>query len=70
MRRSHLWLAVVGLVHPDKIKRNDDAKDGDVLVWGKGLGVGILGAAMNKDECRLRAMKRWWRAQPNSIHRC
>ena len=43
-------LAVVGLVHPDKIKRNDDAKDGDVLVLGKGLGVGILGAAMNKDE--------------------
>ena len=43
-------LAVVGLVHPDKIKRNSDALAGDVLVLGKGLGVGILGAAMNKDE--------------------
>jgi selenide,water dikinase len=43
-------LAVIGLVHPDKIKRNCDAKAGDVLVLGKGLGVGILGAAMNKDE--------------------
>lgn len=43
-------LAVVGLVHPDKIKRNSDAKAGDVLILGKGLGVGILGAAMNKDE--------------------
>jgi selenide,water dikinase len=43
-------LAVVGLVHPDKIKRNSDAQDGDVLILGKGLGVGILGAAMNKDE--------------------
>ncbi len=43
-------LAVIGLVHPDKIKRNCDAVAGDVLVLGKGLGVGILGAAMNKDE--------------------
>ena len=43
-------LAVVGLVHPDKIKRNSDARSGDVLILGKGLGVGILGAAMNKDE--------------------
>ncbi len=43
-------LAVVGLVHPDRIKRNSDALAGDVLVLGKGLGVGILGAAMNKDE--------------------
>ncbi|MCG8542780.1 MAG: selenide, water dikinase SelD, partial [Alphaproteobacteria bacterium] len=37
-------------VHPDKIKRNADAKNRDVLILGKGLGVGILGAAMNKDE--------------------
>ncbi len=43
-------LAVIGLVHPDRIKRNCDAVAGDVLVLGKGLGVGILGAAMNKDE--------------------
>ncbi len=43
-------LAVIGLVHPDKIKRNSDAREGDVLILGKGLGIGILGAAMNKDE--------------------
>lgn len=43
-------LAVVGLVHPNKIKRNDDARDGDVLILGKGLGIGILGAAINKNE--------------------
>mgnify|MGYP001252946590 FL=1 len=43
-------LAVVGLVHPDRIKRNCDAQAGDVLILGKALGVGILGAAMNKDE--------------------
>ena len=43
-------LAVIGTVHPDKIKRNSDGRSGDVLILGKGLGVGILGAAMNKDE--------------------
>jgi selenide,water dikinase len=43
-------LAVVGLVHPDRIKRNCEAQEGDDLVLGKALGVGILGAAMNKDE--------------------
>ena len=43
-------LAVVGLVPPDRIKRNSDARTGDVLILGKGLGVGILGAALNKDE--------------------
>jgi len=43
-------LAVIGLVHPDRIKRNSDARAGDVLVLGKGLGIGILGAAINKDE--------------------
>ena len=43
-------LAVIGLVHPDRIKRNCDAVEGDVLVLGKGLGIGILGAALNKDE--------------------
>ena len=43
-------LAVIGMIHPDKIKRNSDGRAGDVLILGKGLGVGILGAAMNKDE--------------------
>ena len=43
-------LAVVGLVHPDRIKRNCEAQNGDKLILGKALGVGILGAAMNKDE--------------------
>jgi selenide,water dikinase len=43
-------LAVTGIIHPDKIKRNSDGQAGDVLILGKGLGVGILGAAMNKDE--------------------
>ena len=34
-------LVALGLVHPDRVKRNDRAKAGDVLILGKGLGVGI-----------------------------
>jgi selenide,water dikinase len=42
-------LVVMGLVHPKKVKRNADAKVGDVLVLGKPIGVGILSAALKKD---------------------
>lgn len=43
-------LVAIGVVHPDKIRRNGDAEEGDVLVLGKPLGIGILGAAENKGE--------------------
>ncbi|MBI3229685.1 MAG: selenide, water dikinase SelD [Burkholderiales bacterium] len=42
-------LVVMGLVHPSKVKKNADAKAGDVLVLGKALGVGIMSAALKKD---------------------
>ncbi|TFZ01115.1 selenide, water dikinase SelD [Ramlibacter rhizophilus] len=42
-------LVALGLVHPDKVKRNADARPGDVLVLGKPLGVGILSAALKKE---------------------
>jgi len=42
-------LVVLGLVHPSKVKRNADAKAGDVLVLGKPLGVGVLSAALKKE---------------------
>ena len=42
-------LVVLGLVHPQRVKRNADAKAGDVLVLGKPLGVGVLSAALKKD---------------------
>ncbi|MBI2754693.1 MAG: selenide, water dikinase SelD [Betaproteobacteria bacterium] len=41
-------LVALGLVHPDRVKRNSTAKAGDVLVLGKPLGVGILSAALKK----------------------
>ena len=41
-------LVVMGLVHPDRVRRNSDARAGDVLILGKPLGVGVLSAALKK----------------------
>ncbi len=41
-------LVAMGLVHPAKVRRNADAKPGDLLVLGKPLGVGVLSAALKK----------------------
>src|SRR5712675_637112 len=41
-------LVAIGIVHPKKVKRNDRARPGDVLILGKPLGVGILSAALKK----------------------
>ena len=52
-------LAAMGLVHPGRVKRNADARAGDVLILGKALGVGILSAALKKnrlDEAGYRVM--------------
>ncbi|HEY9210464.1 MAG TPA: selenide, water dikinase SelD [Methylotenera sp.] len=43
-------LVALGIVHPDKVKRNDRAQAGDVLVLGKPIGVGVLSAALKKGE--------------------
>ena len=48
-------LVAIGLVHPSHIKRNNRACEGDVLILGKGLGVGILSAALKKGELRDKA---------------
>ena len=42
-------LVVLGLVHPDRVKRNDGARKGDVMILGKPVGVGILSAALKKE---------------------
>jgi len=42
-------LVALGLIHPDRIKKNSDARAGDALVLGKPLGVGIYSAALKKD---------------------
>jgi selenide,water dikinase len=43
-------LVALGIAHPDHIRRNRDAQDGDVLILGKGLGVGIYSAALKKEK--------------------
>jgi len=42
-------LVAIGLVHPQRIKRNADGQPGDLLVLGKPLGVGIMSAALKKE---------------------
>jgi selenide,water dikinase len=42
-------LVALGLVHPGRVKRNADARRGDVLILGKPLGVGIFSAAFKKE---------------------
>ncbi len=48
-------LVALGLVHPSRVKRNDQARSGDVLILGKALGVGIMSAALKKGELRDKA---------------
>ena len=48
-------LVALGLVHPSRVKRNDRAQAGDVLILGKALGVGIMSAALKKGELRDKA---------------
>ena len=42
-------MAVTGIIHPDKIISNADAKVGDSLVLTKPLGIGIITTAIKKD---------------------
>ena len=42
-------LVGIGIVNPKQMKRNADARAGDVLILGKPLGVGILSAALKKN---------------------
>jgi selenide,water dikinase len=52
-------LVALGVVHPQRIKRNAAARAGDALVLGKPLGVGVLSAALKKgmlDEKAYAAM--------------
>ncbi len=43
-------LVALGLVHPSRVKRNAEAQVGDRLILGKPLGVGILSAALKKEQ--------------------
>jgi selenide,water dikinase len=42
-------LAVIGLCHPENIRRNSGAKPGDALILTKGIGIGVYSAAFKKN---------------------
>ena len=41
-------LVAIGVVDPERLKRNADARDGDVIILGKPLGIGIYSAALKR----------------------
>lgn len=47
-------LVALGLAHPDQIRRNSDARVGDLLVLTKPLGVGVFSAAFKKGQLDRR----------------
>ena len=52
-------LVAVGIIHPDKVLKNSNARAGDALILTKALGVGIFSAAMKQgelDEAGYKAM--------------
>lgn len=51
-------LSVTGLVHPDKILRNEGAVPGDILILTKPLGTGILNTAIKADLVTEEALKK------------
>lgn len=42
-------LSVMGMVHPDAVLRNSDAKPGDMLILTKPIGLGILNTCMKEE---------------------
>jgi selenide, water dikinase len=43
-------LVAIGMVDPKQLKRNNGAQDGDSIILSKPLGVGILSAALKKEQ--------------------
>ena len=50
-------LAVTGFVHPDKVLTNSGAKPGDVLLFTKPLGIGVLTTAAKADMVSEESME-------------
>ena len=48
-------LVALGLAHPSRIKRNASAQAGDILVLGKPIGVGVMSAALKKEQLSAQA---------------
>jgi selenide,water dikinase len=50
-------LSVTGVIHPDKIYKNNSCQEGDALILTKPLGVGIICTAERMKECSREAME-------------
>ena len=48
--------AVTGLIHPDRVWRNVGAKPGDVLLFTKPLGTGVITTALKKDRASAESL--------------
>lgn len=51
-------LAVLGVVHPERIIRNHTPREGDVLILTKPLGTGIISTALKADIIASREVKK------------
>jgi len=51
-------LVVLGVVHPDKILKNSDAKPGDILILTKPIGLGIISTAMKRGLVEEKTIKK------------
>lgn len=57
-REPKYGLAVTGFVHPDRILTNSGAKPGDVLIYTKPLGIGVLTTAAKAELCSAELTER------------
>jgi selenide,water dikinase len=73
-------LAVVGMVHPERVKTNAGARVGDVLLITKPLGIGIMATAIKTGDLSAESYRRFleqvcaintagaWLGQESSVH--
>ena len=50
--------AITGLVHPGCVLKNSDARPGDLLVFTKKIGTGVISTALKKESSRPATWKR------------
>jgi selenide,water dikinase len=44
--------AVTGMIHPERVWTNSGAKDGDTLIFTKGIGTGVISTAIKRREAK------------------
>jgi selenide, water dikinase len=62
-------LAVIGLVHPDRLLRNSGGRAGDTLILTKPLGIGVISAALKSGKLASTEAERLYAALVDSTTR-